>query len=197
MADEPGLPGLDGHDARLQALAPQTQLPERLVGVVVGRDGHAKGLDLPSLDERGAAEAWRHALGRGPYYLRFEDRLVEPALAQVQRASRLGEVWLDCAVDGVDGALDLLIAGASRLVLWGDDPELVEAVGDAAVIGWDGGVPLADAVALAKPHEVPVLATAPLPERVGPGLYQAPPAPWTGRFEVAYASEPPADDEAE
>ncbi len=198
MADPMGLAGIDGHDA-LPTLATHGRLPGRLVGVVVGRDGRAKGLDLPGLDERGAADAWGRLLGPGPFYLRFEDRASEPPLARVQRASRLGEVWVDCPIDGVDGALDLLIAGAARLVVWGGDLELVEAVGDSAVVGWDGQEPLADAVGRAKPHAAPVLALAPLPHRDDPGLYQAPPGPWTGRFDVEHVGAPldDADDEDE
>ena len=190
------IPGLDGHDAAAR-LAAARKLPETLVGLVVGSDGRPVGLALPSLDERGAAEVWRRELGPGPYYLRFTDRLLEPPLERIQRASRLGETWVDCAIDGVDGALDLLIAGASRLVLWGDDPDLVEAVGDSAVIGWDGRGPLADAVAAAKPHEVPILATAPLPHQDDPGLYQAPPAPWSGRFAVQHVGKPLEDGDGE
>lgn len=170
------------------------KLPARLLGIQIGADGRPIGLDLPSLDSRGAAEAWRLALGPGPYYARFADRAAEPPLDQVQRLGRLGEVWLDCAVDGVDGALDLLIAGAARLVLWGDDPDLLEAVGDSAVVGWDGVAPLQSAIDAAKGHLVPILASAPLPESDDPGLYQAPPGPWTGIFEVPHVG-PLGDDE--
>lgn len=190
------LTGIDGHDVQ-PTYATQAKLPERLVGVVVGRDGRPVGLDLPSLDERGAAEAWSRALGKGPYYLRFADRAREPPLAQVQRASRLGEVWLDCAIDGVDGALDLLIAGAARLVVWGSDADLLAAVADSAVVGWDGGVPIAEAIAAAGPHEVPIVATAPLPRHDDPGLYQAPPGPWSGRFEVQLVGKPLDDEDGE
>lgn len=162
------------------------KLPERLLGLAIGADGHPIGLDLPSLDARGAAEAWRLALGPGPYYVRFEDRTVEPSLDRVQRLGRLGEVWLDCPMADVDDALDLLVAGASRLVLWGDDPDLLEAVGDSAVVGWDGSVPLQAAIDAAKPHMVPILASVPVAESDDPGLYQAPPRPWTGIFHVEH-----------
>lgn len=189
------LPGIDGHDALPAALRPTAKLPERLLGVLVGRDGRPKGLDLPSLDDRGAAEAWRLALGPGPYFVRFEDRANEPPLSQVQRVSRLGEVWLDCAIDGIDGALELLIAGASRLVVWGDDPELLDGVSDSAVVGWDGRQPLEVAVKDAEPHEVPIVAAVPVPHRddLDAGLYQLPPQPWTGIVQVQHIGAPVPD----
>lgn len=172
------------------------KLPEKLLGLAIGADGRPIGLDLPSLDARGAAEAWRLALGPGPYYARFEDRSAEPSLDRIQRLGRLGEVWVDCPIDDVDGALDLLIAGSSRLVLWGDDPDLLEAVGDSAVVGWDGATPLQSAIDAAKPHLVPILAAAPAPESTDPGLYQAPPRPWSGIFHVQHVG-PVGDDEDE
>jgi hypothetical protein len=192
------LPSIDGHQT--PTIRPtQAKLPERLVGIVVGRDGCPLGLDLPSLDERGAADVWKRTLGPGPYYVRFEDREREPPLTQVQRVSRMGECWLDCAIDGIDGALDLLIAGASRLVVWADDPELLESVGDSAVVGWDGKRDLPSAVAAAAPHEVPIIAIDPLPNHDDPGLYQMPPQPWPGRFEVKHVGRPldDAKDDAE
>lgn len=219
-----GLSGIDGHEDDEPRLRTASRLPARLTGLAVAADGRPVGLDLPSLDARGAAEAWRAALGPGPFYVRFEDRGGEAAVGRVQRLSRLGEVWLDAPVGDVDAALDLLIAGAARLVLWGDDAQLLEAVGDSAVVGWDGGVPLERAVAAAGPHEAPILATAPVPaepapasteaapapaepapvsaepvaatpgpdqappplDPVRPGLYQAPPRPWRGAFEVVH-----------
>lgn len=170
------------------------RLPERVVGVAV-RDGRAVGLDLPSLDARGAAPAWREALGPGPYYVRFEDRAGEPPLGQVQRLALLGEVWLDAPVHDVDAALELLIAGASRLVLWDHAGDLLAAIGDSAVVGWDGSVPLATAVEAAKPHLAPVVALAPATDTTDPGLYQAPPQPWTGPFEVLHVG--PIGDDAD
>lgn len=180
-----GMLGVDGHDDEAPVLRPAgAALPATLAGLLVGRDGRPVGLDLPSLDVRGAAEAWRGALGRGPFYVRFEDRDAVPDVARVQRLARLGEVWLDGPLKDVDVALDLLIAGASRLVVWSDDPDLLDAVGDSAVLGWDGSRTLDQVVAAAAPHAAPILATAPLPRHDDPGLYQAPPAPWSGRFEV-------------
>ncbi|MEK6975702.1 MAG: hypothetical protein AABY18_05095 [Candidatus Thermoplasmatota archaeon] len=169
------------------------KLPAKLVGLAIGPDGRPIGLDLPSLDARGAADAWRAQLGPGPFYVRFEDRGAEPSLDRVQRLARLGEVWLDCAIDGIDGALDLLIAGASRLVLWGEDGDLLEAVGDSAVVGWDGAGPLQAAIDAAKPHEVPILALAQSPDTSDPGLYQAPSRPWRGAFDVLHVG-PLGDD---
>lgn len=165
------------------------KLPERLVGVVVEADGRPRGLALPSLDERGAADAWRAALGKGPYYVQFAARDTPADLGRVQRLARLGEVWLDCALPGPDVALDLLIAGAARLVVW-EDGDLLETIGDSAVRGWDARVPLEQAIAAAKAHDLPILATQPLPSREDPGLYQAPPGPWSGRFEVTYVGNP-------
>lgn len=173
------------------------KLPERLVGLVIAADGHPVGVPLPSLDERGAMEAWRKELGPGPYYVRFADRHSEASLDRVQRLARLGEVWLDCPIPHVDAALDLLVAGAARLVLRGDDAELLEAVGDSAVVAWDGHAPLDAAIALAKPHDIPILASATLPATDDPGLYQAPPGPWTQPFVVRYVGDASqlADDE--
>lgn len=165
------------------------KLPERLVGVVVEHDGQPRGLALPSLDERGAAEAWRLALGKGPYYVHFADRVGTPDLARVQRLARLGEVWLDCHLPGPDAALDCLIAGAARLVVW-DDADLLDAIGDSAVLGWEDRVPLQQAIEAAKAHDLPILATRPLPSRDDPGLYQAPSRPWTSPFVVAYVGNP-------
>ena len=160
------------------------KLPERLVGIAISADGRPAGSGLPSLDERGAASAWRQELGPGPYLVRFEDRVAEPDLDHVQRLARLGEVWLDCAMDGVDGALDLLVAGASRLVVWGPGDGLLEAVGDSAVLGWDGAGASSLALDEARRLEVPVLALAPAGEPEGVALYQAPALPWTGPVEV-------------
>lgn len=180
-----GMLGVDGHDDEAPVLRPAgAALPPILTGLLVGRDGRPVGLDLPSLDVRGAAQAWRAALGRGPFYVRLEDRDAVPDVARVQRLARLGEVWLDAPLRDVDVALDLLIAGASRLVVWADDADLLEAVGDSAVLGWDGSRPLQDVVAAAAPLDAPIVATAPLPHQGDPGLYQAPPQPWSGRFDV-------------
>lgn len=187
------MPGSRGHPAaNIEGPAASgcaMKLPERLVGVVVEPDGRPRGLDLPSLDERGAADAWRAALGKGPYYVHFANRAVAADLARVQRLARLGEVWLDCNLQSSDVALDLLIAGAARLVVW-QDGDLLDAIGDSAVFGWDDRMPLDQAIAAAKLHDLPILAKQPLPTREDPGLYQAPPPPWTGRFEVAYVGNP-------
>lgn len=173
------------------------KLPQSLVGVVVETDGRPRGLALPSLDERSAAEAWRAALGPGPYYVSFADRQQTPDLARVQRLARLGDVWLDGHLDGAEAALDLLIAGAGRLVVWGD-ADLLESIADSAVVGWDGRSPFEDAVVAAKAHAVPILATHPVPRDREPGLYQAPTGPWTGRFDVRYiGTEPAGDGQAE
>ena len=170
------------------------RLPERVTGLLV-RDGRPVGLDVPSLDERGCAPAWKAALGKGPFLVRFADRAREAPLAQVQRLALVGEVWLDAPVHDVDAALELLIAGAARLVVWDHAGELLQAMGDSAVVGWDGVVPLADAVAAAKPHMAPVVALAPAADTSDPGLYQAPPRPWSGPFEVLHVG--PVGDEAD
>lgn len=170
------------------------KLPERLVGVVVAPDGHPVGLNLPSLDERGAAVAWKATLGKGPYFVHLTERQREPDLDHLQRLARLGEVWLDAPITDADQALDLLVAGAARLVVPGRDADLLDTVGDSAVVAWDGTWPIEDAIAAAAQHEVPILATAPLPPNEDPGLFQAPPRPWSGAFEVQLVN-PGANDE--
>lgn len=191
-----GLAGIDGHEDDATLLRPPAhRLPERLVGIVVAPDGRPVGLDLPSLDVRGAAEAWRAVLGRGPYFVHFADRAVVPDVARVQRLARLGEVWLDGALQDVDAGLDLLIAGAARLVVIGTDAELLDAIGDSAVVAWNGSRPLEDAIAAAAPYHAPILAMVAAPRQDVPGLYQAPPAPWNGRFEVLFVGTPADEDE--
>lgn len=170
------------------------QLPERLVGLTLVA-GRPVGIDLPALDQRGAATAWKTALGKGPYYVHFSERTQEPDLDQVQRLARLGEVWLDAPLLSPDAALELLIAGAARLVVPVTQEELLEAVGDSAVVHWDGSVPFTQAITAAAAHEVPILATAPLPPTDDPGVYQAPPRPWSGAFSVLYVGTPLPDDE--
>lgn len=171
------------------------QLPQRLVGLaLVG--GRPAGLDLPALDQRGAATAWRAVLGKGPYYVHLAERDQEPDLDQIQRLTRLGEVWLDAPLASPDAALELLIAGAARLVVPVGDSELLDAVGDSAVVAWDGHVALQQAIEAAAALQVPILATAPLPTHDDPGLYQAPPRPWRGAFEVRYVGTPLPDDGA-
>ncbi len=170
------------------------KLPERLVGVAVAPDGHPVGLDLPSLDVRGAAVAWKAALGKGPYFVHLTDRQREPDLDHLQRLGRLGEVWLDAPIADADQALDLLVAGASRLVVPGRDADLLDSVGDSAVVAWDGSWPLEAAIVAAALHEVPILALAPLPPNDDPGLFQAPPRPWSGAFEVQLANPGAGDD---
>lgn len=154
------------------------------------------GLDLPPLDQRGAATTWKAALGKGPYYVHIAERDAGIDLDQVQRLARLGEVWLDAPLASADAALELLIAGAARLVVW-DDDELLEAVADSAVVGWDGAAPLEQAITRAAAHEVPILAVAPLPHTGDPGLYQAPPRPWSGAFEVRYVGKPLPEEAAD
>lgn len=170
------------------------KLPERLVGVAVAPDGHPVGLELPSLDERGAGVAWKAALGKGPYFVHLTERQREPNLDHLQRLARLGEVWLDAPLADADQALDLLVAGASRLVVRGRDVDLLDIVGESAVVAWDGSWPIEEAIAAAGQHEVPILATAPLPPNDDPGLFQAPPRPWSGAFQV-HLVNPGANDE--
>lgn len=169
------------------------RLPERLVGLALDLDGKPIGGELPPLQERGATEAWRRALGKGPYYVRFEERTREPDLDQVQRLARLGEVWLDCAIHDVEGALDILVAGAAKLVLWNPSDELLQAIDDSAVLGWDGDGDLAQVLAAADALQVPVLALAPLPPSDRPRRYQAPPRPWVGAFPLLYVGTPIED----
>lgn len=142
-------------------------LPERVPGFVV-EGGRAVGHDLPSLDSREVLGPWRAALGpRGPLFVRLEAD--DPAaIAHVQRLSRLGELWLDTPLRSVEDALDLLVAGAARLVVPfagpatepgdGDEEGMLEAVGPSAIVVWDGQTPWADVQAFALLHGVPVLA---------------------------------------
>ena len=141
------------------------ELPDRVPGFVVAA-GRAIGHDLPSLDAREIVGPWRDAIGgRGPFLVRLgaDDAA---AIAHVQRLARVGELWLDTPLRSVDDALDLVVAGASRLVVPSADrdPDLLEAVGPSALIGWDGVTPWDQVQASALEHGVPVLAGVPPPE---------------------------------
>src|SRR5688572_8036099 len=133
-------------------------LPERIPGFVV-EAGRAVGHDLPSLDARDPLGPWKEALGkRGPFFVRI--RADDPAVvAHVQRLSRLGELWLDTPLQGVEDAFDLLVAGAHRLLVptADRDADLLEAVGPSALVDWNGSAPWTDVQAFASEHGVPVL----------------------------------------
>ncbi|HUR24586.1 MAG TPA: hypothetical protein VM327_01040 [Candidatus Thermoplasmatota archaeon] len=136
-------------------------LPERVPGFVVAA-GRAIGRDLPALDARDVLRPWREAIGgRGPFFVRLEAG-APAAIAHIQRLSRIGELWLDARVDSVEEALDLVIAGASRLVVptADRDPDLLDAVGPSALIEWDGLTPWHEVQAAALEHSAPVLASA-------------------------------------
>jgi hypothetical protein len=139
-------------------------LPDRVPGFVIAA-GRAVGHDLPSLDARDIVAPWRQAIGgRGPFLVRLPGD--DPAaIAHVQRLARVGELWLDTPLRSVDDALDLVVAGASRLVVAMDDadPELLAAVGPSALIQWDGQTPWEVVQSAALEHGVPVLAGVPPP----------------------------------
>ena len=132
--------------------------PDRVPGFIV-EAGRAVGHDLPSLDGRESLVPWRTAIGgRGPFFVRITE--ADPAVvAHVQRLSRVGELWLETPLLNVDDALDLVVAGATRLVVptANLDADLLEAVGPSALIAWDGLTPWADVEAAALAHEAPVL----------------------------------------
>jgi hypothetical protein len=139
-------------------------LPERVPGFVV-EAGRAVGHDLPSLDVRQSLAPWSTVIGgRGPFFVRLQG--ADPAaIAHVQRLARLGDLWLEAPLPSVDEALDLVVAGATRLVVpMGGDDDLVEALGPAALIDWDGRLPWPEVEAAALGHGVPVLARRPPPE---------------------------------
>jgi hypothetical protein len=139
-------------------------LPERLTGFVV-EAGRAVGQDLPAVDARESLLPWRDAIGgKRPFFARIHGSDLD-VLAQVRRLSTVGELWLEAPLGGVDHAIDLLVAGAHRLVvpIGEADAELLEAVGPSVLVGWDGATPWAEAQAAALAHEAPVLASHPPP----------------------------------
>jgi hypothetical protein len=135
-------------------------LPERVPGFVV-EAGRAAGHDLPALDVRESLAPWREAIGgKGPFFVRIQaDDLA--VIAQVRRISSVGELWLEAPLGSIDHALDLLVAGAARLVvpIAAEDSEMLEAIGPSALVAWDGRSPWPAAQAAALEHGVPVLAT--------------------------------------
>lgn len=134
-------------------------LPERVPGFVV-EAGRAVGRDLPSLDGRESLAPWRSAVGgRGPLFVRIAGDDLD-VLAHVRRLASVGELWLETRLASVDDALDLLVSGATRLVvpLAGSDPEMIEAVGPSALLAWDGRSPWPEAQEAALAHGAPVIA---------------------------------------
>jgi hypothetical protein len=135
-------------------------LPERLTGFVV-EAGRAVGRDLPAVDARDSLLPWRDAIGgKAPFFARVHGSDLD-VLAQVRRLSTLGELWLETPLGSIDHAIDLLVAGAHRLVVpvGQADAELLEAVGPSVLVGWDGATPWAEAQAAALAHDAPVLAS--------------------------------------
>jgi hypothetical protein len=132
--------------------------PDRVPGFIV-EGGRAIGHDLPSVDGRESLVPWRTAIGgRGPFFVRIAAD--DPAVVKhVQRLSRVGELWLETPLGSIDDALDLVVAGASRLAVptADRDADLLEAVGPSALIAWDGVTPWAEVEAAALAHEAPVL----------------------------------------
>ena len=134
-------------------------LPERLTGFVV-EAGRAVGHDLPAVDTRESLLPWREAIGgKVPFFARIHGSDLD-VLAHVRRLSTVGELWLEAPLGGVDHAIDLLVAGAHRLVvpIGEADAELLEAVGPSVLVGWDGERPWGEAQAAALAHDAPVLA---------------------------------------
>ena len=177
-----------------------TVLPDRVPAFVVAA-GRAVGHDLPTLEFRQNLLPWRGAIGgKGPFFVRLEaDEL--SALDQVRRLSTVGELWLEAPLRDVDAALDLLVAGAARLVvpMTHGDAEMVDAVGPSAIIAWDGQVPWAEVQAAALAHEVPVLARSAPPEGAACDVFRLGDGPRPALERVASAPEPtpPSDGEAE
>lgn len=167
--------------------------PDSFGGLVVS-GGRPVGTQLAPLAERESLRPWRDLVPRGPLLVRT-DAAGSAAISEAGRLGRLGELWLDAPGIAVDEALDLLIAGASRIVLWHGraDADLVEAVGLSAVIGWDGTTPWEAARDAALAHDVPVLASADVPAEPGVEAFrlEAGPEPW--RLAVRRVSEPAAD----
>ncbi|MHB1262309.1 MAG: hypothetical protein ACYC2H_11410, partial [Thermoplasmatota archaeon] len=140
-------------------------LPESVPGFLV-EAGRVVGRNLPSLDGRESLGPWRAAVGRkGPLFVRITGDDLD-VLAHVRRLASVGELWLEAPLPSVDDALDLLVAGAARLVvpLAGADPEMLEAVGPSALIAWDGEAPWPAAQEAALVHGAVVLARVPPPE---------------------------------
>lgn len=125
-------------------------------GVPVG-DGAP---DLPSLRDRGSADAWAAWRGPepGPVLLRFEGG--GDPVGMIQRVAQTGPVWVDADPDSVDDVMDLAFSGAQRvLVRWGalDEDDL-----DEAALGFEDGMllscPDGDALDFAAEHGWAVLA---------------------------------------
>lgn len=172
--------GLSGIAGRMDGIIPSAptptgitglRMPERLTAVRL-TNGRAEGLQLPALSDREVVTAWRKAIRRGPLYVRCTDRVVPLPIEHIQRLARLGELWLDGAVPDPEAGLDLLVAGAHRIVVWlgesTESTELLETFGDSAVVGWDGTTPWLDVVAQATMLGVPVVCAAEPPGPMPP-----------------------------
>ncbi len=141
------------------------ELPQRLRGLRIV-DGKLPGAGLPGLDERHALQEWRGKIGAPPFFVRFEDGRDAP-LDEVQRLSRLGELWVDPGAVTADDAMDLAVAGARRIVVWTGAEglaEVVEAMPESVLLGWDVARPgcgsLSAAIALAQQYSLPILIAA-------------------------------------
>jgi hypothetical protein len=169
------------------------RVPDAFGGLVVSA-GRPVGTRLAPLADRESLVEWRALVPRGPLLVR-SDAEGPGAVREAGRLGRLGELWMDVPRLQAEEALEVLIAGAARLVLWHGraDADLVDVVGASAVIGWDGATPWADAAAVAAAHDVPVLASAQPPSEPGPVevfRVEAGPEPW--RLAVRRVHEPAA-----
>jgi hypothetical protein len=165
-------------------------LPERVPGFVVAA-GRAVGHDLPSLDVRESLAPWREAIGgRGPFFVRLQAD--DPAaVAHVRRLAWIGELWLEAPLGSVEDALDLVVAGATRLVVptLDRDPEMLDAIGPSSLIAWDGTGPWADVQAAALDHDVPVVARIAPPEEAACDVFLVKDGP--EGFELARVASAP------
>lgn len=174
-------------------------LPERVPGFVV-EAGRAVGRDLPSLDGRESLGPWRAALGvKGPLFVRITGDDLD-ILAHVRRLASVGELWLEVPLPNVDDALDLLVAGAARLVVpaAGADAEMLEAVGPSALIAWDGDTPWPQVQEAALAHAAPVLARVAPPEDAACDVFlvqETSEGPALSRVASRPADPAPQDDE--
>jgi hypothetical protein len=137
------------------------RLPDE-VPVFVLRGGRAEGRALPAIEPGASLAAWRAVVTGGPFLVRTEATGAS-RLALVRRLATVGEVWLDADAGSVGEALDLLVAGASRLRVHPGDADLVYAVGPSCLLVWTGEDAWDAVQALALEQASPVLAEAEVP----------------------------------
>jgi phosphoribosylformimino-5-aminoimidazole carboxamide ribotide isomerase len=77
------------------------------------------GVDIPPGNAVALATAYRERLGLDDMYVADLDAIEsgEPQRAMVRRLADISPIWLDAGINSLDGALDAIAAGATRLIV--------------------------------------------------------------------------------